>query len=500
MPGNVERFAVDDDAPFAARIHRLNEAPVRASADHVLYWMVTARRTRWNQALDRALAYARALRRPLIVLEALRVDYPWASERHHAFALAGMRDNARALDGTGVAYHPYLESEPGAGRGLLHALAERAAVVVTDLYPTFFIPRMQRSAAARLGVLVEAVDSCGLLPLAATPRPFSAAVHFRRFLQKNLGPWLVQLPSAAPLDDAPRPPQGSVPESVLRRWPRAPESLLGGASDALADLPVDHDVRPSSIPGGAVAAEVRLRAFVADGLARYAEEHNDPDAQAASGLSPYLHWGHLSAARVFHAVAEGEGWSPARLGSRADGKRHGWWGMSESAEAFLDELVTWRELGFVHAHHVPDHDRWETLPPWARETLEAHAADPRERRYTFDELRDARTHDALWNAAQRQLLEEGVIHNYLRMLWGKKILEWTAHPREALEVMIELNNRYALDGRDPNSYSGIMWVLGRFDRGWPQRPIYGKVRSMSSDATRRKVRLDGYLTRWGGGG
>jgi deoxyribodipyrimidine photo-lyase len=174
--------------------------------------------------------------------------------------------------------------------------------------------------------------------------------------------------------------------------------------------------------------------------------------------------------------------------------------MSPDAEAFLDQLVTWRELGFVYCHHVPEYDRYETLPEWARATLEEHAADPRPHLYTLEELATARTHDELWNAAQRELLEDGTIHGYLRMLWGKKILEWTRHPREALAAMTELNNRYALDGRDPNSYSGIFWTLGRFDRGWPERPVYGKIRSMTSESARRKLDLEGYLARWGAQG
>jgi deoxyribodipyrimidine photo-lyase len=171
--------------------------------------------------------------------------------------------------------------------------------------------------------------------------------------------------------------------------------------------------------------------------------------------------------------------------------------MSPGAESFIDELVTWRELGYGFCTHHPDYERWESLPEWAIETMEEHASDPREHVYTLEEFDRAQTHDELWNAAQRQLVGEGIIHNYLRMLWGKKILEWTAHPRDALDVMVELNNRYAIDGRDPNSYTGIMWVLGRFDRGWPERAIYGKIRSMSSDSTRRKVTLKAYLERWG---
>lgn len=144
-----------------------------------------------------------------------------------------------------------------------------------------------------------------------------------------------------------------------------------------------------------------------------------------------------------------------------------------------------------------DHTRYESLPDWARATLEEHEGDPRPHLYSHQAFLEARTHDPLWNAAQRQLLSEGIIHNYLRMLWGKKILEWSSSPREALRIMIDLNDRFALDGRDPNSYSGIFWCLGRYDRGWTERPVYGKIRSMSSERTRKKVRLEGYLERFG---
>lgn len=480
----------------ALRIRRLNEAPLQPHGRHVLYWMVANRRLSWNFALDRALEHARTLRLPLLILEPLRVAYPWSSPRHHAFAMAGMREHRARLEGTGVAYHPYVEPTAGAGKGLLEALAADAAVVVTDDAPLFFLPRMLRAAAGRLEVSLEAVDSNGLLPLSATPGPFTAAYHFRRFLQKTLGEHLLDLPVSDPLEELAI-PSGKVPSSVETRWPVAPQALLEGDAEALSALPLAHDVPPTPIPGGEGAAQDRLRRFLERGLHRYGEERNHPDADAASGLSPYLHWGHLSVHQVFHAVARAEGWSPARLSPRTDGKRHGWWGMSPSAESFLDELVTWRELGFGYCHHQPSYDRYETLPEWARATLEDHAEDPRPWRYTLEDFDQARTHDPLWNAAQRELRTHGVIHNYLRMLWGKKILEWSAHPREALDIMVELNNRYALDGRDPNSYTGIFWVLGRFDRGWPERPIYGKVRSMSSDSTRRKVRVDAYLERWG---
>ena len=211
-------------------------------------------------------------------------------------------------------------------------------------------------------------------------------------------------------------------------------------------------------------------------------------------MSPYLHWGHISVPEMFLDLVQREGWTPEQLAPKASGSRSGWWGMSSAVESFLDELITWRELGFNMAWQRDDYDRYESLPEWAQKTLAEHAKDPRPHVYDLEGFAKAETHDEIWNAAQRQLVRDGRIHNYLRMLWGKKILHWTETPRDALEIMVELNNRYAVDGRDPNSYSGIFWVLGRYDRAWgPERPIFGKIRYMTSDSTRKKVRLRKYL-------
>ena len=237
-----------------------------------------------------------------------------------------------------------------------------------------------------------------------------------------------------------------------------------------------------------------MQHFLVKLLPQYTELRNEPAADATSGLSPYLHFGHIAAHEIFYRLAEQEHWSPESLAHNAAGKKEGWWGMSPSAEAFLDQLVTWRELGFNFCAHRDDYDQFDSLPDWARATLARHAGDRRAYVYSLDEFAAAGTHDPLWNAAQRQLLVEGRMHNYLRMLWGKKIIEWTATPQDALDIMIELNNRYALDGRDPNSYSGIFWVLGRYDRPWgPERPIFGTVRYMSSENTARKLDVRPYL-------
>src|SRR5262249_8243021 len=227
-------------------------------------------------------------------------------------------------------------------------------------------------------------------------------------------------------------------------------------------------------------------------------ERNEPRRDVASGLSPFLHFGHLSVHEVFQALARCEKWKPEKLALRATGRREGWWNMTASAEAFLDEIITWRELGFNFSAHRQDYGKYESLPDWAKNALREHAKDHREQVYSLHEFAAAKTYDPLWNAAQRQLLQEGKIHNYLRMLWGKKILEWTKTPQEALEIMIHLNNKYGLDGRDPNSYSGIFWVLGRYDRPWaPVRPVFGPIRYMSSVNTARKFSVKDYIRRYG---
>ena len=476
------------------RVRTFGDRQVRADGDYVLYWMIANRRARWNYSLDRALQWCQEQGKPLIVLEALRCDYPWASDRLHRFVIQGMADNAAALQQPGVLYYPYVEPARGAGSGLLRALAERAAVVVSDDFPCFFLPAMLRTARRQIGCRFELVDSNGIWPMRATDRVFSRAFDFRRFLQKNLRPHLIAAPAAEPFAGRQLPPLPRLPADIQRRWPVAEPSRL---LQNLGDLPIDHRVLPGLAQGGAVAGNQLCETFVADRLSLYSEKRNQPEVEAASGLSPYLHFGHLSVHQVFAEAAWRDGWHPGRLSEKTNGSSKGWWGGGEDFESFVDELITWRELGYNRCALTTDYDRYESLPEWARRTLDEHARDPREHLYSLAEFEQAGTHDPLWNAAQRQLVSEGRIHNYLRMLWGKKILEWTYTPQEALSVMLQLNNKYALDGRNPNSYSGIFWVLGRYDRAWgPERPIFGKIRYMSSENTARKVRVKDYIARY----
>ena len=477
------------------RIEQLNSSPVDPSGGYVLYWMTAFRRTRWNFALQRAAEWAVLLGRPLLVLEGLRIDHPWAGPRFHAFIAQGMADQKDDLsERPGVFYYPYLEPSPGAGKGLLQALSGGASVVVTDDFPCFFHPNMLRAAASRITVRFEKVDSNGILPIKAADRVFPTAHGFRRFLQKRWSAGFEDFPKADPLEGFEHSGRPGPPREILDRWPPASPEILKDPKKYYDEAAFGTGVPPSPLKGGSREAEKKLKRFLSGKISIYEQKRNHPDEGAASGLSPYLHFGHLSVHQVFSRLAAREGWFPEKTSDQVRGSKSGWWGMSAGAEAFVDQLATWRELGFNYCGLNPEYDRYESLPDWARTTLELHASDPREYTYSLEEFENAQTHDPIWNAAQNELAMTGVMNNYLRMLWGKKILEWTSNPVAALEIMIELNNKYALDGRDPNSYSGIFWILGRYDRAFgPERPVFGKIRYMSSASTIRKLRMKNYL-------
>ncbi len=487
LPSNVPETRIRDG----------NSNLVRTQGDFVLYWMISNRRSNYNFSLDRAIDWAEHLQKPLVIFEALRCDYRWAADRIHSFVADGMRANAVALEQESVVYYPYLEPKSGAGKGALSWLAKRAAVVISDDFPCFFLPRMVTVAAEQIPVRFELVDSNGLFPMRATERVFARAFDFRRFLQKSLVPFLSEMPRAQPFKK--------------RRLIAAPQQLLGDFEKKWPRLdiskkidfqkfPIDHDVCVvHELPGGSTTASARMHSFLKTRLLDYGEKRNEPEVDGASGLSPYLHFGHVSVHEIFERIVKAFDWTPGSVNPKAKGSAQGWWGLNASVESFLDELITWRELGYNRCALTDDFDRYESLPEWAQKTLQKHAKDPRPVVYSLQQLEQSVTHDHLWNAAQTQLVREGRMHNYLRMLWGKKILEWSATPREALAALIELNNKYALDGRNPNSYSGIFWVLGRYDRAWgPERPIFGTIRYMSSDNTARKFSVKGYLKKYSG--
>jgi deoxyribodipyrimidine photo-lyase len=456
------------------RIHAAGEPGPRPGGDLVLYWMQSIHRARDNFGLDFAVEQANALRLPVLVYHGLRADYPWASDRLHTFILESARDLYRELGERGIQYAFYLE-RPGdvearrtAGLGSpLVALARRAALVVTDYFPTFIVPRQIRALRAKVETPVVAVDSSTVVPMRYHQREYPTAAGFRPRLMAALPRFLH--PSPNPDPRVRRPIEVDFDEPL---------------ADAAASIPalvasceVDHGVPPAPLfPGGPRAARARLAAFLDGGLSHYREDAADPNADARSRLSPYLHFGNISPQEVVLAAREA--------------------GPAEAVAPFLDELLTWRELAFNLCHFNPGHRKIEAVPVWAREELRRGEADPRPVLYSDRELDEARTGEPLWNAAQRAYRRDGWMHNGLRMLWGKAVLQWTPDAASALRVLEHLNNRYALDGRDPASYLNLLWLFGKFDRPFYRRPIYGTVRYLSLAAAAKKFDVPAYLRRY----
>jgi len=505
-----------------ARIRLANARSFNPSGRYVLYWMQAFRRLRCNHALDHALRLSADLKAPLVVYEGLKLYYPWASHRHHAFLLEGMTDNAATAKQLGLTYWPFVETPQKSGYGLLCKLAIEACAVVSDDSPGFIVPAQNRALAGAIDVAFHLVDGNSVVPLSLLGGAVSAAAHLRPRIHRLFAEAWKLRANVEP----------QVPEIARSHLdpPFEPWEPTQDIRSFLTSLPLDASVPPvPGIAGGVVAAQTTLADFTEDKLARYSEGRNNPDdpaRTAASRLSPYLRHGHLGIEEVI-ASALGD-WSPDEINVRANAKRDDFFCRDPNVNSFLDEAITWRDVGY-HWHWVrnvehgaeaarrfssvsrsesvvpsfnfesmdfsPGGERTleVALPAWAKATLRKHEADPRAFTYTLEEFEAGATHDDLWNAAQQELVATGRIHNYLRMLWGKKVMEWSATPAEAYGVLEHLNNKYAIDGRDPNSYTGILWCFGLFDRPWaPERKVFGSVRFMSSDNTAKKFKLAGY--------
>ena len=492
------------------RVHTINEYPINPDGNFVLYWMTASRRYHYNSALEHSISLSIKLNKPLLVVEAVSIRHTWSSDRILTFFAQGIIDNTRIFQSHNLTYIPWVETHKQTGNGLLRKLSRSSCAVVIDDFPTYLPRDVMRQASKFCKVRLDAVDSNGILPISWADRAFPSAYSFRKYMQKNLLSALAAIPEFDPMENISKDlllPNTYVENLFLNAGsPITPYEWLwrvaqGGeiGIDACAPLDIDHAVPPvNSKRGGRFEAVARLDRFLKKGLDRYDSGRNNPDDSASSGLSPWLHFGHISSVEVVKAVWGRSDWDPSKISIEDTGRgtRSGWWGVPEAHEAFLDQIITWRELGFNFAHMREDHNSIESIPDWAKTSLDLHSSDPREE-YTFEQIENAETGDEIWNAAQRQLVRSGHIDNYLRMLWGKRILEWAPNPETAAEWMININDRWALDGRDPNSYTGIFWVLGRHDRAWgPERPIFGKVRYMSSQNTRKKLHLERYLARW----
>lgn len=473
--------------------------------DYVLYWMQINRRLHYNFALEYAVAYANKLSLPLVILEGLACDYPWATVRTTTFIMEGMAEHARQLQNTAsVTYIPYPEQRKGSYKKLVADLCKRASILISDEYPVFIMRERNEQLQKELKIPFHTIDANGIIPMALSEKaPYSAFI-FRRLMQKRFLECWDHPPLEHPLKGLKNQGWPGLSDDIMSKRQTGYDLLMQPKQDFTAFArglsSLNTEIGPVDIMGTRTAALNRLDEFAGSDLLRYNDDRNDPDLERTSRLSPWLHIGKIS---VFEVVARAFSMQPAGWDIRdarpAGGKRNGFFGGHASIEGFLDEVITWRETGFHFARHTPDYDQFDSLPDWARETLSEHAEDPREYTYSYEELAASQTHDPVWNAAQAQLRAEGRIHNYLRMLWGKKVLQWTPDPQTALAYLIDLNNYYAIDGRDPNSYSGIFWILGRFDRAWgPERQIFGKIRYMTSESARKKVMLENYLKRYSG--
>lgn len=479
------------------RKFKRNEAEPNKDGDYVLYWMQTNRRFQFNYALEYAIGWANKLDKPLLIYEGLNIDYPWASDRIHTFIMEGMKENLDIALSKGLNFYSFVETEAGEGKGLIYALAEKACAVISDEFPVFIIREHNNKVGERLKVPYYTVDSNGLIPLGVTDKDPYSAYLFRKVMQKHFIEAYTNPPKRNSLDELENTDNIDLPGSFTEKYPSA-EKYLTDIEGTVAKLDIDHSVAALDMIGTRKAALGMLGNFIAHGLMEYDDKRNHPDEKKTSRLSPWLHFGKISEYEIVQAVLDQqpEGWDLDNITPNG-GKNSGFFNGDPNIESFLDEVITWREVGFHYAHHREDYDQFESLPDWVKKTTNEHKDDPREYIYSLEELEYSKTHDEIWNAAQTQLREEGIVHNYLRMLWGKKVIEWTKDYRTALDYLIHLNNKYAIDGRDPNSYSGIFWCFGRFDRAWQERDVFGKLRYMTSESTRKKVRLNQYLDKFG---
>lgn len=437
------------------RVKGISAEPVARGA-YVLYWMQASVRSEYNHALEYAIREANELRQPVVVYFGLTEAFPEANARHYYFLLEGLREVKSALGQRGINLVARKEPPP---LGVIE-LARDASLVVVDRGYLPIQKEWRKQVAQGVGCSVVQVESDVVVPVEeASPKEEYSAATIRPKIHRKLDGYL------QPLGE-----NGLRVDSLGLEL----ESLdISDPGRVIPLLDIDHSVkRAAGFTGGTEQAKRHLEEFISGRLDQYDELRNDPAQDYLSQMSPYLHFGQISPLYVASQVA------------RTD---------SSGKDAYLEELIVRRELSINFVHYNERHQSMGGLPEWCRKTLAEHERDPREFLYTVDELETAATHDPYWNAAQKEMVLGGKMHGYMRMYWGKKILEWTRGPHEALRIALYLNNKYELDGRDANGFTGVAWCLGKHDRPWGERPIFGKVRYMSANGLRRKFDADGYV-------
>jgi deoxyribodipyrimidine photo-lyase len=422
----------------------------------IVYWMQRAQRGVENPAVDLAIRIGNELDLPVVAFFSVISNYPHANLRHYAFLNQGLKDIEDDLAERNVSF--VVRRPPS--NSLEKLLAEvGAAMVIGDENPCREPERWRKVLAKRLELPFWTVDADVVVPSALFPRHQYMLHIMRPKLQAELPKYLVATS------------QIKATRAWERPWGFERDNVTDDVTEGWRSL--DRSVQPvASFKGGTHAALKRLNDFVAHGLADYAQQRNHPEIDGTSRMSPYLHFGHVSPVTIALACEE----------AVREGKA-----MAAARDAYFDELIGWRELSVNFVKYVPNYDSIECAPEWAQNTLREHAEDRRDPEYTLEQLEQADTHDELWNAAQTQMLKMGWMHNYMRMYWAKKMLEWAPNPALAWEWAVILNDKYELDGRDPNGYSGIAWAIGGVhDRPWFDRPIFGTVRYMSAASTGKK--------------
>lgn len=482
--GNGRARTLNDKQP--GRPRRSGGDNVPEGGAFVLYWMQRAQRTADNHALETAVSAANQLGLPVLVAFVLTDDYPEANLRHYRFMAEGLRDVAAACRRRDIGFTLRYGSPPR----VVSELAQSAACVVCDgAYLRHLRDwRQQVANASPVSVLEVETDIVVPVEVASDKREYAART-IRKKVMARLEDYLA-LPSA----ERPEHPASRIPSRFTDTPAGASSGGTGartGAHNVLdpgdpevlcASLDLDRSVPavPWFLTGGEQEATRRFEDFLADRAHLYAENRNEPAATDTSYMSAYLHFGHISPVRLVMRMREA---------AEADG------GIRDSLDGFVEELVVRRELSQNYVYFEPRYDRYEALPDWARATLSEHTSDERPALYSTEELERAETSDPYWNAAMREMLATGYMHNYMRMYWGKKILEWSEDPAEAFRRTLYLNNRYFIDGRDPASYANVAWIFGLHDRPWPERPVFGKVRSMKASGLERKCDMPGYIAR-----
>ncbi len=429
------------------------------SGDYVLYWMQASVRSHFNPALEYAIGEANAQGKRLLVGFGLTADYPEATARHYRFLLDGLADVATSLQQRNI---KFVVRTGNPAEVAIDLAGDATSVVLDRGYLRHQRAWRKRLVDAYAGPVVE-VEGDVVVPVeTATGKREYAARTIRPRINRHRDDFLVDLATTA-VD------KHSLNLSVVGIDVADPDAVL-------ATLDVDRSVPPvDGHRGGNSRARAELRRFLDERMSSYAENRNQPPTDDVSYLSMYLHYGHIS---PVYAALE------ARRAASG-----------ENLDSFLEELIVRRELAHNYVWFEPDYDKYSALPEWARKTLAAHAEDEREHVYTRTELAAGETHDRYWNAAMAEMRETGYMHNYMRMYWGKKILQWTNTPEYAYRTVLHLNNRYFLDGRDPNSFGNVGWIFGLHDRPWQEREVFGTVRYMSAGGLERKTDPDAYVAK-----